>query len=203
VQPDDTTPAAPAYPAAPATRPTFPADPARPTFPAAAHPSTPPALRITDADRERAATLLERACGEGRLTLEEFSVRVGAVWAADDAHELARTTADLAPTPTVGTHQTVERIVTVFSGNRRHGRWRLARRMRVTNVFGETELDLREAVLGPDALAAQEVEITGKCVFGAVRVLVPEGVAAAGSPRCRGSRVPPWSWSASPSSSAR
>jgi len=136
----------------------------------------PPAVRITDADRERTAALLERACGEGRLTLEEFSVRVGAVWAADDSAELARTTEDLAPLPPVGSSQTVEKVVTVFSSNKRHGRWRLPRRIRVTNVFGETELDLREAALGPEAIAAQEVEVTGKNVFGSVKVIVPEGV---------------------------
>jgi hypothetical protein len=42
------------------------------------------AVPIGDPDRERAADLLERACGEGRLTLEEFRVRVGALWPAGD-----------------------------------------------------------------------------------------------------------------------
>lgn len=129
-------------------------------------------VRITDADRERAAGLLQRACGEGRLTLEEFSVRVGAVWAADTAAELAVTTADLAPAPPVGGNETVERITNVFGENRRHGRWKAPRKLRVRNVFGSVHIDLCEAVTtGLDVL-----EITGVSVFGEVKVYVPEGV---------------------------
>ena len=138
--------------------------------------SQPPALRITDADRERAVEILQRACGEGRLTLEEFSVRAGAAWAANDSAELAQTTADVAPQPTVGSHQRVEKVVNVFSSNKRRGRWQLPRRFRVVNVFGETELDIRDAALGPEALADNIVEINGRNVFGSVKVIVPEGV---------------------------
>jgi hypothetical protein len=56
----------------------------------------------SDHERERAAELLQRACGDGRLTLEEFSARVGAVWAAGSTQEIERATAGLAPTPIVG-----------------------------------------------------------------------------------------------------
>jgi hypothetical protein len=126
--------------------------------------------RIGDADRERAAELLQRACGEGRLTLEEFSVRVGAVWAADTDAEIVHATAGLAMVPAVGT-QTVEKVVNVFGENKRTGRWRLPNLLRVVNVFGSCELDLREALTGSEV-----VEIAGTCVFGEVKVIVPEGV---------------------------
>jgi hypothetical protein len=129
------------------------------------------AVPIGDPDRERAAELLQRACGEGRLTLEEFSVRVGAVWAADTAAELEKATSGLAPAPPVGTSHVVEKITCVFSENKRAGRWRLPRALRVTTVFGETELDLRDAQTDADV-----VEIHGRCVFGNVKVIVPEGV---------------------------
>src|SRR5689334_702927 len=109
--------------------------------PEAQPPPAPPALRITDADRERAVELLQHACGEGRLTLEEFSVRAGAAWAANDSAELALTTADLAPRPTVGSNQRVESVLTVFSSSKRKGRWQVPRRFRVVNIFGETQLD--------------------------------------------------------------
>jgi hypothetical protein len=132
---------------------------------------------ISDADRQRAVDVLERACGEGRLTLEEFSVRVGAAWSAQDSEELARTTEDLVLTmPPVGTTQSADKIVTVFSASRRDGRWRLPRRMRVVNVFGETKLDLRESVLSAEAIADDIVEISGTNVFGSVHITVPEGV---------------------------
>jgi hypothetical protein len=129
------------------------------------------AVPIGDPDRERAADLLQRACGEGRLTLEEFSVRVGAVWAADSAAELEKATDGLAPAPLVGTGQVIEKITCVFGENKRVGRWRLPRALRVLTVFGETELDLREVQTDVDV-----VEITGRCVFGSVKVIVPEGV---------------------------
>jgi hypothetical protein len=136
----------------------------------------PPAVRITDVQREQAAELLERACGEGRLTLEEFSARVGAVWAADTSAELAGATAGLAEPPTVGSSHVEEKVVNVFGESRRRGRWRLPGVLRVTNVFGSCELDLREAAVGADAMSAHVVTITGNNVFGEVRVIVPEGV---------------------------
>jgi hypothetical protein len=127
---------------------------------------------ISDGDRERVAELLQTACGEGRLTLEEFSVRVGAVWAAEDEASLARTYEGLAPTPVVGSARTVDQVVTVFSSSRRRGRWRLRDRvLRTFTVFGSTELDLRHVLSGEDV-----IEISGVCVFGELKVVVPEGV---------------------------
>src|SRR5215472_1193033 len=97
-------------------------------------------MRITDVQREQAADVLQRACGEGRLTLEEFSARVGAVWAADTSQELEKATADLAAPPVVGSSPLEEKIVNVFGENKRRGRWRLRGALRVTNVFGSCEL---------------------------------------------------------------
>jgi hypothetical protein len=126
----------------------------------------------SDGDRERAAELLQRACGEGSLTLEQFSVRVGAVWAADTHDELVRATADLAPAPILGSAQTVDSILTVFSENKRRGRWRLrSRRLWLRTVFGATELDLREVITDQSV-----IEISGFCLFGELKVIVPEGV---------------------------
>lgn len=134
--------------------------------------SEPVRVPPTDLEREHAAELLQRACGDGRLTLEEFGVRVGAVWAATTSADLVRATADLAPTPLVGSTRTVDNIVTVFSESKRRGGWRLrSGRLRTSTVFGATKLDLR------DALTDQSViEIHGFCLFGQLRVTVPEGV---------------------------
>ncbi|WP_345632012.1 DUF1707 SHOCT-like domain-containing protein [Rugosimonospora acidiphila] len=126
---------------------------------------------ISDVDRERAAELLQRACGDGRLTLEEFTVRVGAVWSADTSTELERTTSDLSPAPLVGSNQTVQQVTCVFGESKRIGRWRLPRSLRAVTVFGDSLLDLREVQTDADV-----VEITGRCVFGSFKVIVPEGV---------------------------
>jgi hypothetical protein len=126
----------------------------------------------SDVERERAAEMLQRACGDGRLTLEEFSARVGAVWAAEDDTALEQATAGLATTPIVGSAHTVDKVVTVFSDNKRRGRWKLrSGRLKLRNIFGSTEIDLR-AVLTDQSL----IEISGACVFGELKVIVPEGV---------------------------
>lgn len=125
----------------------------------------------SDGDRERVAELLQRACGDGRLTLEEFSARVGAVWSAETDVELARATEGLAPQPIVGSAASVDKIVTVLSQTTRRGRWRLRdRTVRVHTVLGSTELDLRAVLTGSDV-----IEITGRCWFGEMTVIVPEG----------------------------
>lgn len=127
---------------------------------------------ISDGDRERVSELLQQACGDGRITLEEFSVRVGAVWSAATEIELARATEGLAPTPVVGTARTVEKVVTVLSQRKRRGRWRLrSGRLGVFTLLGSTHLDLREVITGAD-----EIEIEGSCWFGEFTVIVPEGV---------------------------
>ena len=56
---------------------------------------TDPGLRASDADRQRVVAVLERHTSAGRLTLDEFSDRVGAVYAAATIGELALVTRDL------------------------------------------------------------------------------------------------------------
>ena len=132
-------------------------------------------VRITDVQREQAADILQRACGEGRLTLEEFSARVGSVWAADTSTELETATEGLAAPP-VGISQPEEKITNVFGECKRQGRWRLRGGLRLTNVFGSCELDLREVAVGAEAMSAHAITISGRNVFGEVKVIVPEGV---------------------------
>ena len=56
-------------------------------------------LRAADADRERAAALVQTAGAEGRLTLREIEDRLSAVYATKYIDELAALTADLPPEP--------------------------------------------------------------------------------------------------------
>lgn len=66
---------------------------------------TDPMLRASDADRERVVSQLHEQVGEGRLTLEEFSERSYAAYAARMLGELDALTRDLPPpmTPTAKT----------------------------------------------------------------------------------------------------
>jgi class 3 adenylate cyclase len=132
-----------------------------------------PETRVSDAERDRAAALMARYTGEGRLTLDEFTQRVEVVLAARTQAELDKVTKDLpvdapryeSPTPKS------ESIVAVFSGASRRGRWRTGRGLRATAVFGGVDIDLRNAEID-----APEVEIRAIAVFGGVDIVVPEGV---------------------------
>ena len=56
---------------------------------------TQPGVRASDADRQRVVADLERHTAEGRLSLDEFSERVGRVYTATTQADLTRITHDL------------------------------------------------------------------------------------------------------------
>ncbi|MGC4875382.1 DUF1707 SHOCT-like domain-containing protein [Micromonospora sp. DT43] len=56
-------------------------------------------LRASDDDRHRVVAELHRHTTAGRLTLDEFSERAGAVWAARTLGDLATLTRDLPALP--------------------------------------------------------------------------------------------------------
>ena len=116
---------------------------------------------------------LRAAGGEGRLTLEELSDRVGSAVAARTGAELAALTADL-PEPSAAPPAQEPRrwLFSLIGGADRKGRWRVPRRLVSLTLIGGSDLDLREATLsGPEA------EITMIALIGGGDVIVPEGVA--------------------------
>lgn len=62
-------------------------------------------------------------------------------------------------------------ILTVFSSQSRHGEWTVPRELRVLSLFGNAELDLREARL-PEG----ETRIHILAILGSVELLLPPGV---------------------------
>jgi hypothetical protein len=141
-------------------------------------------MRASDADRDRIADQLREALAEGRLTPEEHSERLDAVYRAKTYAELAPIVHDLPATGGVreGTAPPVRgdlpapyagspNIFAVFSGAERGGRWLVEPQTSVVAVFGGVELDLREAVL-----SQRDVTINVVAVFGGVNVVVPPGV---------------------------
>jgi hypothetical protein len=108
----------------------------------------------------------------GRLTLEEFSERVGAVQLARTHGELAAVQTDLPSTAQSPLSEVaVSRHRAVFSQLVRRGPWALDARMAFRSVCGTIDLDLRQATLpGP------EVELAIHNIFGTVTVIVPESV---------------------------
>ncbi len=132
-----------------------------------------PAILASDAERERAVGVLRDAVVEGRLTLEEFSERVGLVQVARTDQDLAVLTGDLPDLPPATASPIAEhdRHRAVFSRIERHGHWDLPTRSEYRAVFGTIDLDLTQA-----RLAGDETEIEVYNLFSTVTLLVPEGV---------------------------
>ncbi|CAB4901512.1 unannotated protein [freshwater metagenome] len=158
-----------------ATEPEHPASGASPAV---------PALRASDADRERVAAVLREAGGDGRLTVDELDERLDAAYAAVTRADLATLTLDLVATgvahpaghgprrvPVVRDGGGSRWMVAVMGAVDRGGVWRLARRATSISVMGGTDLDLTRVELG-----AQEVRLTVLCVMGGADVRVPDGM---------------------------
>ncbi|HLI58353.1 MAG TPA: DUF1707 domain-containing protein [Solirubrobacteraceae bacterium] len=129
-------------------------------------------ILASDAEREQTVARLREAVGEGRLTLEEFSERVGAVQLARTDQELAAVSRDLPATrPSTELLAEPETHRAVCSHLIRQGPWSLPVRSRWSSWFGTIDLDLREA-----RLSASDTEIAVQNVFGTVTLIVPDGL---------------------------
>jgi Domain of unknown function (DUF1707)/Cell wall-active antibiotics response 4TMS YvqF len=136
-------------------------------------------LRASDADRDRAADVINAALAEGRLTADEHSDRLDAIYSAKTHAEIVPLLDDLparpaqvaTPTASAGLARTGRRgsrIVAIFGGASRKGGWHVEPNMSITTVFGGVELDFREAVL-----PGKEVTIRATTVLGGLEITVP------------------------------
>ena len=136
-------------------------------------------LRASDADRDRAASVLNDALAEGRLTAEEHSERLDSIYAAKTQADLVPLLDDLpapadAAAPVRAPGSAVERsyhggpIVAIFGGAARKGRWRVPPTSTVVTIFGGADLDLRDAIL-----PGREITIRAVSVFGGMSITVP------------------------------
>jgi class 3 adenylate cyclase len=136
--------------------------------------TAPGEMRISDRERDEMVAVLREHCAEGRLTLDEFSDRVGWTFEATTTGELERVTAGL-PVPAAAPARARKRprhwVVGFFNSDKLRGRWRPAAHVRAVAVMGNCLVDLRNAELDGD-----EVTITAWVFMGNVKVLVPEGI---------------------------
>ena len=132
--------------------------------------------------REAAIARLSAAFSYDVLPLDEFERRVGEAYRVATPAALAELLADLpadaaaehlgagralVPAPPIG-----GRIGALFSNVERSGRLSVPSRLSIRAVFGNVELDLRDAVFGPGL-----TEISVDAVFGNVEVRLPTNVA--------------------------
>ena len=127
-------------------------------------------ILASDAERERIVALLRDAVGEGRLTLTEFSERVGVAQTARTDRELARLTRDLpdGPAPSARPAAASEEHRAFCSHLVRSGPWSLPAQSSWRSIFGTIDLDLRQA-----RLAGPETALEVYNLFGTVTVIVP------------------------------
>ena len=132
-------------------------------------------VRASNEDREAAVGRLERALGEGRLTVEEFRQRAEAAYAAVMTSELAPLLADLPVDGSPGAEIVGSRApATLFKGM---GDIRIGGGApvpgRVGTVLGNIRIDLRD--LRTDA---ERIELDLSAGMGNIEVIVAEGVDA-------------------------
>lgn len=133
-------------------------------------------LRASDADRDTAAAVINNALAEGRLTADEHSERLDAIYGAKTQAELVPLLADLpgssavlpeAPS-TPAPRGVGSRIVAIFAGATRKGSWHPDPVINVVAIFGGVDLDFRDAVL-----PGREVILRATAVLGGIDVIVP------------------------------
>jgi Domain of unknown function (DUF1707) len=129
-----------------------------------ADPPSSPALRASDADRDRVIELLRAAVADGRLDPAEFDERLDAALAARTIDALAPLTADLIAAPGNDGALTLAlagppaepaaELLTISEKHgsvRRDGRWTLPHRLALRTAWCDVMLDLTRAVrTGPE-----------------------------------------------------
>src|SRR6266536_1622487 len=133
-----------------------------------------PAVRASDADREQIVMRLRDASAEGRLTLEEFVERMTSAYDARTHAELDELVRDLPAgrgEGVVSRRRPTRFLLSLFGSTEREGRIRVRRRVGCLALFGNIDLDLRQATLEGDVIT---VVVFG--AFAAADVYVPEGV---------------------------
>ncbi|MFJ2113831.1 MULTISPECIES: DUF1707 domain-containing protein [unclassified Streptomyces] len=157
-------------------------------------PAEPPAIRASDADRDRTADILREALAEGRLDAEEHGERIDAVYRAKTVAELEPLVRDLPAAGANGrpfaaadphgaygytpedAHAPAENLVAIFSSSTRKGRWRIGSRTNAFSLFGNIEIDLAEALFGQRVTV-----INATAIFGNVEIEVPENISLRGN----------------------
>jgi Domain of unknown function (DUF1707)/Cell wall-active antibiotics response 4TMS YvqF len=131
-------------------------------------------VRVSDADREQAVSALREHLLAGRLTLEEFTERVGAALQARVGGELARIQHDLpdVAASSAGSSRKPTRVTAALFGHvARRGQLRLRAKSVAASAFGDLDLDLRDAII-----SERRTRVTVIALAGNVDVYVPEGV---------------------------
>lgn len=145
----------------------------------------PPALRASDADRERVESVLHAAFGEGRITVAELEERLTALYAAKTLDELRPLTADLPVAqaavisrpgaelghPLIGGVPGSKVSIAIMSGTDRKGNWVVPPQHNAFAFWGGIKIDLRRA-----RFASRFTTITATAIMGGIDIIVPDDI---------------------------
>jgi hypothetical protein len=131
----------------------------------------PPAILAGDRDRDGSIEVLSGAVAEGRLTLEEFSDRVGLAQTARTQSELAVLTRDL---PARSSFRCIFGTVVLDLSQARLSGSELE--LEVYNLFGTVTVIVPEEI---------QVSVTGGGLFASQVIKTAAGPSVAGTPRLR------------------
>lgn len=139
----------------------------------APEPIDPRALRVSDAERAHVVDVLQKAIGQGLLSLDEFTERTDTALAAKTRGELNAVLVDLPGVthsdPDSPVREKPVELRANMSSIKRDGAWTVPRELIIRNRMGSTELDFSEAHIGYD-----EVRIALNVSGGSVKLLLPE-----------------------------
>lgn len=141
-------------------------------------------MRLSDADRDRAAEVLREAAAQGRLSMDELDERLELAYAAKTYADLEAVTGDLpqpgSPMSAAGATVPARRIggtprnkfsIAIMSGARRRGSWVLPHSYVAVAIMGGVELDLREA-----SFSEPEVTVHAYTLMGGIHITVPDDI---------------------------
>jgi hypothetical protein len=129
-------------------------------------------LRASDLDRDRVISLLAESAADGRLTPDEHSERVERAYQAQTLGQLAVLTTDLVAPDAQPIKLDGRRALTgIFGRDSREGRWVVPDTLPAVAIFGEVELDLREALL-----QSGRIVVYATLIGGTIHLIVPDGV---------------------------
>jgi hypothetical protein len=132
-----------------------------------------PGRRVSDADRDRTAALLNEGLAKGFLTSEEHSDRLDAALAARFSGELAPLTSDIPAAQDLAAlrlRPVSQRVNSMCSKVVRRVELGPATHLRVSARFGQILLDLRH--LSPNG---DPVVVTANCFAGQIKLVLPPG----------------------------
>ena len=139
-------------------------------------PARPPGIRLSDADRERAATRLHQALAEGRITVAELEERLTVVYAAKYEADLVPPLADLPggqlvlskPAAVVPSGEPVV-LRAGMSTIKRTGAWSVPAKLRVQTGMGSVVLDFVDAE-NPHPVVEIDLDVGA----GSAKLIVPD-----------------------------